>query len=297
MRSYLLLLLIPLFSFAVFAGSASPGSTAVQSAFSARLSYLEGDVRLSLGREGEPYLGKDWIEASAGMGIQEGYSVATQDGRAEVEFENGSMLYLAPHSLLMFYDLSTNDPDGSGTKEFDSVGAKLLAGSVMLLSQFRQDGEFTLETQTARLRTHYSGLYRVTSYLNSTELIDLSPSLPSDFLSRAEPAALPQGTFTDGKIVIKGLEAEKSDAWDFEARERVREQATLTLAALRASGFERAVRWTRGPIQERQVYAVRYKRNLLGTFERGPPTTRDAGGSDSCRRSTATRIRTRASGV
>ena len=237
MRSYLLLLLIPLFSFAVFAGSASPGSTAVQSAFSARLSYLEADVRLSLGREGEPYLGKDWIEASAGMGIQEGYSVATQDGRAEVEFENGSMLYLAPHSLLMFYDLSTNDPDGSGTKEFDSVGAKLLAGSVMLLSQFRQDGEFTLETQTARLRTHYSGLYRVTSYLNSTELIDLSPSLPSDFLSRAEPAALPQGTFTDGKIVIKGLEAEKSDAWDFEARERVREQATLTLAALRASGL------------------------------------------------------------
>jgi hypothetical protein len=36
------------------------------------------------------------------------------------------------------------------------------------------DDEFTLETQTARLRTHYSGLYRATSYLNSTEMVDLT---------------------------------------------------------------------------------------------------------------------------
>ena len=39
-------------------------------------------------------------------------------------------------------------------------------------------------------------------------MIDLSQGLPSDLVSRAELAALPQGTFTDGKIVIKGLEAE-----------------------------------------------------------------------------------------
>ena len=71
----------------------------------------------------------------------------------------------------------------------------------MFLSQFRQDGEFTLDTQTARLRTHYSGLYRVTSYLNSTEMIDLSQGLPSDLVSRAELAALPQGTFTDVDIL------------------------------------------------------------------------------------------------
>jgi len=99
------------------------------------------------------------------------------------------MLYLAPHSVLMFYELSSHDADGSGANEFDAVQTKLLAGSVMFLSLFRMDGEFTLETQTARLRTHYAGLYRVASYLNSTEMVDLSQSLPPDLLSRAEPAA------------------------------------------------------------------------------------------------------------
>ena len=72
MRSYLSFLLIPLFGFGVFAGKASAGSGPVQSEFNARVSYLEGDVRLSLGREGEPYIGKEWIDASAGMAIQEG---------------------------------------------------------------------------------------------------------------------------------------------------------------------------------------------------------------------------------
>ena len=237
MRSYLSFLLIPLFASGVLAARASARSTAVLSGFSARLRYLEGDVRLSLGREGQPYIGKEWIDASAGMAIGEGSSLATQEGSAEIEFENGSMLYLAPHSVLMFYELSSHDPDGSGANEFDAVQTKLLAGSVMFLSLFRMDGEFTLETQTARLRTHYAGLYRVASYLNSTEMIDLSQSLPPDLLSRAEPAALPQGTFSDGKIVIKGPEAETKGPWDLEVRERIEEHVTLTVRALRASGL------------------------------------------------------------
>jgi len=237
MRSYLSCLLIPFFAFGVFGGKASASSTAVQSEFSARLSYVEGDVRLSLGREGTPYIGKDWIDASAGMAVEEGYSVATQEGSAEIELENGSMLYLAPHSLLMFYDLTTSNADGPRTKQFDEVGTKLLAGSLMFLSQFRQDGEFTLETQTARLRTHDAGLYRVESYLNSTEMVDLSQAVPLELLSGAQPASLPQGSFTDGQIVIKGPEAEANDAWDVQVRESVREHVTLTLAALQASGL------------------------------------------------------------
>lgn len=237
MRSYLSFLLIPLFGFGVFAGKASAGPSAVQSGFSARLSYVEGDVRLSLGREGQPYIGKEWVDASAGLAIQEGNSVATQEGGAEIEFENGSMVYLAPHSLLMLYDLTAHDPDGSGEKEFDTVGAKLLAGSLMFLSQFRQDGEFTLETQTARLRAHSTGLYRVTSYLNSTEIVDLSDTRRADLLAAGELSSLPQGLFSDGKIVVKGPEAETKDAWDLQVRERMQERVTLTLAALQASGL------------------------------------------------------------
>ena len=75
MRSYLSFLLIPLFASGVLAARASARSTAVLSGFSARLRYLEGDVRLSLGREGQPYIGKEWIDASAGMAIGRGLAL------------------------------------------------------------------------------------------------------------------------------------------------------------------------------------------------------------------------------
>ena len=169
MRSCLSFLVIPLFAFGAFPGRASTTSVAVQSESSARLSYLQGDVRISLGEQEEPEIGKKWIDASAGMPMHAGYSIATEDGTAEIELENGSVIYLAPRSLLMFYELTTDDPDGTGTKEFDTVRLKLLTGSVMFLSQFRMDGEFILETQTARLRSDRSVLFRVTSYLNNTE--------------------------------------------------------------------------------------------------------------------------------
>src|ERR1700756_3680745 len=164
MRSCLSFLLIPLFAFGAFPGRASTTSVAVQSESSARLSYLQGDVRISLGEQEEPEIGKKWIDASAGMPMHAGYSIATEDGTAEIELENGSVIYLAPRSLLMFYELATDDPDGTGTKEFDTVRLKLLTGSVMFLSQFRMDGEFILETQTARLRSDRSVLFRVTRW-------------------------------------------------------------------------------------------------------------------------------------
>jgi hypothetical protein len=237
MRSCFSFLLIPLFAFGVFPGRANTASVAVESEFSARLSYIQGDVRISLGQQEEPEIGKKWIDASAGMPMHAGYSLATQDGSAEIELENGSVIYLAPRSLLMFYELTTDDPDGTGTKEFDTARLKLLTGSVMFLSQFRMDGEFILETQTARLRSDRSVLFRVTSYLNTTEIVDLSQSLPAELLVQGSPSVLPPGKFADGKITVKAPEADTNDARDLQARERLQEREALTLAALRASGL------------------------------------------------------------
>jgi hypothetical protein len=237
MRSCLSSLLIPLFAFGAFPGRASTASAAVQSEFSARLSYLQGGVRISLGEQEEPEIGKKWIDASAGMPMHAGYSIATEDGSAEIELENGSVIYLGPRSLLMFYELTTDDPDGTGTKEFDTARLKLLTGSAMFLSQFRMDGEFILETQTARLWSDRSVLFRVTSYLNNTEIADLSQSLPAELLLQGAPSVLPQGKFADGKITVKAPEPDTNDAWDLQVHERLQRREALTLAALRASGL------------------------------------------------------------
>ena len=77
-----------------------------------RLSLVQGDVRFA------PEYHKDsltddkaaWEVAPLNLPIRQGYALATDNnGRAEVEFENGAMAFLSANTLIEFYDLSLND--------------------------------------------------------------------------------------------------------------------------------------------------------------------------------------------
>src|SRR5258708_1721000 len=71
-----------------------------------RISFVDGDVRLSR-RDGKPAgLKKPWEQGRGGELLEHGFAVATGIGRAEIEFENGSTVYLAENSLLLFTELS-----------------------------------------------------------------------------------------------------------------------------------------------------------------------------------------------
>src|SRR6266700_3798838 len=50
-----------------------------------------------------------WETAGLNLPIRQGYVLATDHGRAEVEFENGAMAFLKENTVLEFYDLSLND--------------------------------------------------------------------------------------------------------------------------------------------------------------------------------------------
>ncbi|HTQ87847.1 MAG TPA: FecR family protein [Candidatus Solibacter sp.] len=68
-----------------------------------RLSYTLGDVQISAnGASG-------WQKAIANTPLREGISVATGDGRAEVEFENGAMTWLASNTVLEIPQLALED--------------------------------------------------------------------------------------------------------------------------------------------------------------------------------------------
>ncbi len=69
-----------------------------------RLTRVEGDVRLSAG-DGKGAIGKNWVQAQPGIVIEQGYTVATGAGRAEIELEDESVIYLADNSTLLFEDL------------------------------------------------------------------------------------------------------------------------------------------------------------------------------------------------
>ncbi len=76
-----------------------------------RLSYVQGDVRIAHKVSGDPLQsGEDaWERASLNLPIHQGDAVATDNGRAQVEFESGTSVYLAENTVLEFYDLSLDD--------------------------------------------------------------------------------------------------------------------------------------------------------------------------------------------
>lgn len=77
-----------------------------------RLSLVQGDVRVARGVRGHDPLADSSIVWEAGelnLPIRQGYVVATDKGRAEVEFENGAMAFLGENAVLEFYDLSLED--------------------------------------------------------------------------------------------------------------------------------------------------------------------------------------------
>jgi hypothetical protein len=104
-RSASLALLFLLFS------AASPSFADSSHARIIRLSLVQGDVRFASDVKGDPLASQTatWENAELNLPIRQGYVLATDKGRAEVEFENGSMAFLSDNTVLEFYDLSLED--------------------------------------------------------------------------------------------------------------------------------------------------------------------------------------------
>src|SRR5215469_5904194 len=76
-----------------------------------RLSLVSGDVRFATETRGDPLSDSKatWDAAQVNLPIRQGYVLATDNGRAEVEFENGTLAFLKENTVLEFYDLSLKD--------------------------------------------------------------------------------------------------------------------------------------------------------------------------------------------
>ena len=103
--SFLVVLLVTLF-FGV--GSASADSSHARII---RLSLVSGDVRFATETHGDPLTDSkaNWDAAQLNLPMRQGYVLATDNGRAEVEFENGTLAFLKENTVLEFYDLSLKD--------------------------------------------------------------------------------------------------------------------------------------------------------------------------------------------
>jgi len=111
MNSRILLRSIFLTSLALLLAGWGPARADSSHARIIRLSLVQGDVRFARDVHGDPLTSDKatWEGATLNLPIRQGYVLATDHGRAEVEFENGAMAFLAENTVLEFYDLSLED--------------------------------------------------------------------------------------------------------------------------------------------------------------------------------------------
>jgi hypothetical protein len=164
----------------------------------ARLSQVEGDVRVFRGDADEKSSAGNWGQARANLQLYTGFSVVTGKGRAEIEFENASTMYLAENSVLLINNLET-------LAGIPRTEVALLSGTATVHVRPNVAGEwFYLKTPTDVLVAHQSDQadYRITSYLDGIALAFFGKGVLR--LSTAGEEPLEAGTtlfFREGRAI------------------------------------------------------------------------------------------------
>jgi FecR protein len=202
-----------------------------------RISHMEGDVRISRGEKNAV-----WETAVADLPLETGFNLVTgPGGRAEIEFEDASTVYLEENSALAFNQLET-----TGGIPHTALG--LLTGTATLHLHLRSPGEtFILRTPTDEISREYpSRTYvRVSSYLDAVSMT----------LLKHAPLPLP-GASTNGAITnppVQGLTAIYSSTvrtalvkpgnsnafadWDSWVDGRITSRSAAMTAVMKASGL------------------------------------------------------------
>jgi FecR protein len=217
---------------------AEPGHTPSDTTYPqiVRISYLEGDVRIARGKDNEKATGNTWKTATADLPLETGFNLATLDGRAEIEFEDGSTVYLGENSVLSFTDLHT-------TGDVPHTEMTLLAGTLSLHIETSIPGEsFLLNTPTDSINNVYpkKSYLRIDSYLDA---IAITPQKPETFrVSGAVVKLAARGKtlfYDDGQPVEpqNAIDPTVSAAWDTWVAKRVAVRSAAIAAVAKESGL------------------------------------------------------------
>lgn len=114
-----------------------------------RLSYIEGGVQISHGA------GQAYEKAIVNLPITEGAKLKTSDGRAEVEFEDGSTLRIVPDSVVEFPQLSLRD---SGAKV---SAVEVTKGTAYVNFAGTKDDELSVRFSEEKITVAHAGHLRI----------------------------------------------------------------------------------------------------------------------------------------
>jgi hypothetical protein len=228
------------FSLALGVAILSPGMRASTAASSdaqlVRLSYVQGDVRFNRGDREYPDLNKSWEQAEVNLPIEQNFALATgTDGRAEIEFESGSIMYIAENSVILFEHLTMKD--GAPTTRLE-----LLSGTVTIGLECIPRELFAIDTPIGQLQIKYpeSSFIRLDSYLNGMALTPQSETGWDLAVSDGSKLHILRGqtlTYEDGRTKRLTEPSKLANDWDQWADARYQARTIAMQAALKASGL------------------------------------------------------------
>jgi hypothetical protein len=173
-----------------------------------RLSYIEGGVQIARGSA------QQFEKAMVNLPITQSTQLRTaQDGRAEVEFENGRTIRLAPNSAIEFPQLVLRD---SGGKASSVVVNK---GTIYVDFSAEKNDEFVVQFAKEKLALSHSAHLRVGMNNDGATVAvfkgDIQIEGPSGSLQVKKNQT---GTFDfandDHATLAKNIEREPLDGWD-----------------------------------------------------------------------------------
>jgi hypothetical protein len=240
---------LPVLLFAATIQPASAGSQqpAVASAATypqiVRLSYVEGDVRISRGKLADKQDAQQegrstgWEKAEVNLSLQSGYSLVTGKGRAEIEFEDASTVYLAENSVLTLDDLTS-------TAGIPRTEIALLSGTATVNVHNLVPGEsFDLATPTDRLyfRYPYHAVWRIDSYIDAVSITPQpDPATPPAELTRYQADVVGKtSTYRHGlrQMPVSAAVAHVPPDWDAWVAARIDERHEAIAATMKQAGL------------------------------------------------------------
>lgn len=173
-----------------------------------RLSEIEGSVQI------DRNTGQGFEKAIMNMPIAQGMSIKTTAGRAEVEFENGSVVRLADNSSVEFSQLTRND-DGEMVNE-----VRLNGGTIYVHYKHKAAGAFQVDFAKQSVNLDRDVHFRLSMYPDTAQLVVMKGELQPP--SSAESAKLLKKKQTlnlnlDDQAqtaMAKGITELPSDRWD-----------------------------------------------------------------------------------
>ncbi len=200
-----------------------------------RIRYMEGDVRVARGKEIAKSTHNTWEQAVIDLPLADGYNLVTGAGRAEIEFEDASTMFLGENSALALDDVRT-------TGGIPYTALTLLSGTLTVhVKASLPTDTYLITTPTDSLSVSYpEKLYaRINSYLDATAITTQkyeSYDLTGTNMQGASGVAV---FYNEGKVVTPPapVDAHAFADWDAWVGTRVTLRSAALASVAAASGL------------------------------------------------------------